>query len=97
MSAKLRIGIESSSRLLFVGAASQVFLTTSSIGLWIQTLKFWSLPRIVAGPATGWAGLNWSPKADACGSAWLRRVCRTWHESSRVKVPVQPCLPLKEF
>ena len=35
------------------------FLTTSSIGLWVQMLKFWSLPRIVGVRATGWAGFNW--------------------------------------
>jgi hypothetical protein len=72
-SAKLQIVMASSFHLLFVSAAYQVFLTTSSIGLWIQTLKFWSLPRIVGGQGTGWAGFNWSPKAYACGSAWLRR------------------------
>jgi hypothetical protein len=38
----------------------QVFLTTSSIGLWVQRLKFWSLPRIVGARAAGWAGFNWS-------------------------------------
>jgi hypothetical protein len=59
-SVKLRIVIELSSRLLFVSTAYQVFLTTSSIGLWLQTLKFWSLPRIVVGQTTGWAGFNWS-------------------------------------
>ena len=69
LSAKLRSVIESNSRLLFESTAYQVFLTTSYIGLLIQTLKFWSLPRIVGGQATGWADFNWSPKADACGSA----------------------------
>ncbi len=67
------IVIASSSHLLFTSSAYQVFHTTSSIGLWIQTLKFWSLPRIGGGQTTGWADLNWSPKADACGSAWLQR------------------------
>ncbi len=61
--------VESNSRLLFESTAYQVFLTTSYIGLLIQTLKFWSLPRIVGGQATGWVDFNWSPKADACGSA----------------------------
>jgi hypothetical protein len=41
--------------------------------LWAQTLKFWSLPRIVGGQATGWAGFNWSPKLDAFGPTWLQR------------------------
>jgi len=61
------------SPLRFVNIAYQVFPTTSSIGLWIQTLKSLSLPRIADGRATGWAGFNWSPKSDAFGSAWLRR------------------------
>jgi hypothetical protein len=72
-SVKPRIVIESSSRLRFVSTAYQVFLTTSSIGLWIQILKFWSLPRIAGGLATGWAGVNWSPKFDAFGPTWLHR------------------------
>ena len=71
MSANLRIGIESNFRLVFVDIAYQVFLITSFIGLWVQTLKFWSLPRIVGGRATGWAGCNWSPRAGPWGSAWL--------------------------
>lgn len=49
------------------------FLTTFSIGLWIQILKFWSLPRIADGLATGWAGFNWSLKLDAFGPTWLKR------------------------
>lgn len=68
-SANLRIGIESNSRLVFAGIACQVFLTTSSIGLWAQTLKFWSLQRIVGDLAIGWAGFNGSLKADACGAS----------------------------
>ena len=27
--------------------------------VWVQMLKFWSLPRIVGARATGWAGFNW--------------------------------------
>ena len=71
-SAKLRIVIELNFRLLFVSTAFQVCLTTSSIELFMLTLKFWSLPHIVDGRAIGWVGFNWSPKAEACGSAWLR-------------------------
>jgi len=62
-SAKLLIVIASSSHLRFVSVAHQVFLTTSFIELWIQTLKFWSLPHIVGDQATDWADFNWSPKA----------------------------------
>ena len=63
--AKLRIVIGSSSRLLFVSTDYPVFLTTSSTGLWVQTLKFWSLHRIAVGPGIGWVGFNWSPNAVA--------------------------------
>jgi hypothetical protein len=62
---KLRIGIESSSRLLFVSTDYPVFLTTSYIGLRVQTLKFWSLHRIAVGPGIGWVGFNWSLNAVA--------------------------------
>lgn len=54
-----RIGIASNFHLIFVNIAYQVFLTTSSIGLRVQKLKFWSLPRIVVDQATGRAGFNW--------------------------------------
>ena len=54
-----------------VSTAHQVFLTTSPIGLWIQTQKFWSSPPIVGGQAIGLAGLNWLPKTNAFGCAWL--------------------------
>lgn len=71
--AKLQIVIASSTHLLFASTAYQVFLTTFSIGLWIQTLKCWSLPRIGGGLATGWAGFNWSPKLVAFGPTCLQR------------------------
>ena len=57
--------------LLSVNTAHQVFLTSSSIGLWIQTSKFWSSPPIVGSQAIGLAGLNWLPKTGAYGCAWL--------------------------
>jgi hypothetical protein len=65
--AKLRVGSELSSRLLVVSTDYPVFLTTSSIGLWVQTLKFWSLHRIAVGLGIGWVGFNWSlnPVASA--------------------------------
>ncbi len=66
-SAKLQSAIASSFHLPFASTVYQVFLTTSSIESWIRKLKFWWLPRIVGGQATGWAGFNWSPKTDACG------------------------------
>lgn len=72
-SAKLQNVIASSTHLLSVSTECLVFPTTSSIGLWIQTLKFWSLPRIGDGLATGWADFNWSPELDAFGSAELKR------------------------
>ena len=54
-----------------VSTAHQVFLTSSSIGLWIQTSKFWSLPPIVGDQAIGLAGFNCLPKTNAFGCAWL--------------------------
>lgn len=57
--------------LLSVSTVHQVFLTTASIGLWIQTSKFWSSPPIVGGQAIGLAGFTWLPKTDAYGCAWL--------------------------
>ena len=58
-SANSRIGIASKPHRIFADIAYQAFLTTSSIGLWVRMLKFWSLPRIVGARATGWAGFNW--------------------------------------
>ena len=39
--------------------------SSTSIGLWVQTLKFWSLHRIAVGPGIGWVGFNWSLNAVA--------------------------------
>ena len=36
-------------------------------------MKFWSLPRIVVGRATGWEGFNRSPKPGTGGYDWLQR------------------------
>ena len=58
-SANPQIGIASKPHRIFGDIEYQDFLTTSSIVLWVQMLKFWSLPRIVGDRATGWAGFNW--------------------------------------
>lgn len=70
LSAKLQIVIASSTHPLSVSTEYLAFLTTSSIGLWIHTLKFWSLPRIGGDLATGWDGFSGSTPSLFCtGSA----------------------------
>ena len=57
--AALQINIASNFRQIFVAAVFQVFRTTFSIVLRVQTLKFWSFLPIVGDRVTGLAGFNW--------------------------------------
>ena len=52
---------------IFAVTAYQVFLTTSSIVMWVRTLKCWSLPLIVGDRVTGLAGFNWSIDPTTAG------------------------------